>query len=285
MRLITYPAIVAFLVIGLVSPSEADAQCRRGVIVGPGITVVGPCLPPPIFVVRPLPPPVVVVQPLPPPPPPAAAPPPPPPSPQATVVAPVVPCYAPPARVYRPRYRRVRLFTVGMYGEGTMFSKGGMGGAGLYAQLKVGRGLHLYGSVGGSSSCTSCDPDNYRRSDLKTSLGLQYYMSRRNWRIKPFIRGSIVYQAVNFRDPMSFDNDSILKESQVGGELALGLEWRPLSWLVFGADVAYLGLSRVGNDEFVTQQVVLDQNRMDGVPTVNKNEHGVNFRFTAAIRF
>ncbi len=279
MRLITYPAILGFLVIGLASPSDADAQCRRHVIVGPGVTVVGPC--------QPLPPPVVVVQPLPPPPPPAAAPPPPPPpSPQATVVQPVVPCDAPPARVYRRRYRRVRLFTLGIYGEGTMFSKGGMGGAGLYAQLKMGRGLHLYGSVGGSSSCTSCNENNYRRSDLKTSLGLQYYMARRGWRLKPFIRGTIVYQAVSFRDPLMQDDvGAVLNESQVGGELAVGLEWRPLKWLTFGADIAYLGLSRVSKDDITTQQVVLDQSRMGGVPTVRKSENGVNFRFTAAIRF
>jgi len=279
MRLITYPAIFGFLVIALAAPSEADAQCRRRVIVGPGVTVVGPCLP--------LPPPVVVVQPVPPPPPPAAAPPPPPPpSPKATVVAPVVPCDVPPPRVYRRRYRRVRLFTLGLYGEGTMYKTGGMGGAGFYAQLKLGRGLHLYGSVGGSASCTHCNEDNYRRTDLRTSIGLQYYMSRRRWRLKPFIRGTVVYQAVSFRDPLLEEAGSILKESQVGGELALGLEWRPLRWLTFAADVAYLGLSRVGHeDEVITQQVLLNESRMKGVPTVNKTEHGVNFRFTAAIRF
>ncbi len=61
-----------------------------------------------------------------------------------------VPCdMPPPRRVYRRRYRRVRLFTLGIYGEGTMFKKGGMGGAGIYAQLKLGRNLHVYGSVGG----------------------------------------------------------------------------------------------------------------------------------------
>lgn len=276
MRLITYPAIVAFLVIGLASPSDAEAQCGRQVIRGPGVTVIGPC--------QPLPPPVVVVQPLPPPPPPVAAPPPPPP-PTTTVISPVVPCDTPPPRrVYRRSYRRVRLFTLGIYGEGTMFKKGGMGGAGFYAQLKLGRNLHVYGSVGGSASCTSCDEDNYRRTDLRTSIGLQYYMARSHWRLKPFVRGTVVYQAVSFKDPLMEEEGSILKESQVGGELALGLEWRPLSWLTFGADVAYLGLSRVSKGEDHTQ-VILNERRMNGVPGVGKTENGVNFRFTAAIRF
>lgn len=280
MRLITYSAIFSFLVIGLAAPDQADAQCRRRVIVGPGVTVVGPCQPL-------LPPPVVVVQPLPPPPAPTVAPPPPPPIPQVTVIRPVVPCDVPPARVYRPRYRRLRLFTLGLYGEGTMFKDGGMGGAGFYAQLKLGRNLHIYGSVGGSTSCTSCSEDNYRRTDLKTSIGLQYYMSRHHWRLKPFVRGTVVYQAVSFRDPlMDQEAGAVLKESQIGGELALGLEWRPLRWLIFSADIAYLGLSRVGNDnDITTQQVVLHESRMRGVPSVGKSQNGVNFRFTAAIHF
>ncbi len=282
MRLITYSAIFGFLVMSVAAPSDADAQCRRRVIVGPGVTVVGPC--------QPTPPPVVVVQPAPPAPPPAAAPPPPPPPPAtSTVVRPVIPCDAPPPRrVYRRRYRRVQLFTLGLYGEGTMFKKGGMGGGGFYAQLRLGRGLELYGSVGASGSCTHCNEDNYRRTDLRTSLGLQYYMARKHWRFKPFVRGTIVYQSVTYRDPlMDHEGSPVLKEGQIGGELALGLEWRPLRWLSFSADIAYLGLSRInkGDDDISPQQSLLDQNRMGGVPTVSKTENGVNFRFSAAIRF
>lgn len=277
MRLVTYPAIFGFLVITLAAPSEADAQCRRRVIVGPGVTVVGPC--------QPLPPPAVVVTPTPPPPPPTAAPPPPPPPP---VVQQADPCdVAPPPRVRR-RYRRVRLFTMGLYGEGTMFKKGGMGGGGFYAQLRVGRALHLYGSLGASGSCTQCDPDNYRRTDIRTSFGLQWYMARRHWRLQPFLRGTLVYNSVKYRDPLLMDEDNtVSKENQFGGELAVGLEWRPLRWLTFSADIAYLGLSRMGrdDDDVVTQQSLLTESRMNGVPTVNKSEHGVNFRFSAALRF
>lgn len=274
MRLVTYPAIIAFLVIGLASPPEADAQCRRRVIVGPGVTVVGPCQPPP---------PAVVVTPTPPPPPATAAPPPPPPPPN-TNVAPA-PCDVPPPPRVRRRYRRVRLFTMGLYGEGTMFKKGGMGGGGFYAQLRLGRAFHLYGSVGASGSCTTCDPDNYQRTDIRTSFGLQWYMARRNWKLQPFFRGTLVHQAVKYRDPL-LDEGSILKQNQFGVEVAFGLEWRPLRWLTFSADVAYLGLARVGGDDDINpQQAILNDSRMGGVPTVDKTEHGANFRFSAALRF
>lgn len=274
MRLVTYPAIFGFLVITLAAPSKADAQCRRRVIVGPGVTVVGPCQPPP---------PTVVVTPTPPPPPAEAAPPPPPPP---TVQQPAAPCdVAPPPQVRR-RYRRVRLFTMGLYGEGTMFKKGGMGGGGFYAQLRVGRTMHLYGSVGGSGSCTTCNEDNYRRTDIRTSFGLQWYLARRNWRIQPFLRGTLVYQSVTYRDPLMEEAGSILKQNQFGVEMAFGLEWRPLRWLTFSADIAYLGLARMGdNEDMTTQQALLDESRMGGVPTVAKTEHGVNFRFSAALRF
>ncbi len=281
MRLITYSAIFGFLVISLASSDQAQAQCRRHVIVGPGVTVVGPC--------QPVPPPVVV-QPAPPAPPapPAAAPPPPPPPPSATVVKPVVPCdYPPPRRVRRLRYRRVRLFTMGLYGEGTLFNKGGMGGTGFYAQLKLMRSFHLYGSVGVSGSCTQCNENNYTRVDVRSSVGLQYYIARPSWRLRPFVRGSLVYQAVTYRDPTAADESRpVLKGNQLGGELALGLEWRPLRWLIFSADIAYLGLSRMddaGGSNL--QQQLLQESRMGGVPTLNKEEHGVNFRFGAALRF
>ncbi|MDY0003300.1 MAG: hypothetical protein RBU30_18525, partial [Polyangia bacterium] len=81
-----------------------------------------------------------------------------------------------------------------------MYKSGGMGGGALFAQLRVSRALHLYGSVGLNGSCTNCNANDPSRLDLKTTVGLQYYFLSHS-RFAPFLRGSLVYQAVNFKDP------------------------------------------------------------------------------------
>jgi outer membrane protein W len=116
--------------------------------------------------------------------------------------------------------------------------------------------------------------------DLKTTVGLQYYFLSHS-RFAPFLRGSLVYQAVNFKDPNDPEAEAIARTSQLGGELAAGLEWRAFRWLVFGADVAYVGLKRLGED----QEGAIPMDVGKGVPTVGGFEHGATFRFSMALRF
>ncbi|MFH2006339.1 MAG: hypothetical protein ABI333_07125 [bacterium] len=282
MRLIKYAAILGFLTAATIVPSEVSAQCRRGVIIGPQITVIGPCAPS-------IPPPPVYVQPVPPPPPPPEAAPPPPPAAAPPPPPPVAmqqqPCVSPPP--YRPyrRYRRVRAVTLGLYGEGTMFKDGGLGGGGFYAQIRLARKLHLYGSLGGNVSCTSCQDDGLKRTDVKTTLGLQYYFVPQRYRFTPFVRGSFVYQNVTFRDDVSEGDRPRAKADQIGGEFAFGLEWRPIPWLIFSGDIAYIGLTRIKNDDDAIQGDSVPANAPRGVPAVNKSDHGAVVRFGIAIRF
>jgi hypothetical protein len=176
------------------------------------------------------------------------------------------------------------MFTAGMYGEGTMYRKGGMGGGGVWAQLRLGRALHLYGSIGASGSCTSCNPDDLKRADLRTSLGLQYYfLNHRRW--APFVRGSILYQQATFRDPTSASTEAVYRASQVGAELALGLEWRIAPWLALTGDIAYHGLSKVGHNDVTAQSETIPPVEIPGLAGVNKFDSAFNVRFGAAIRF
>jgi hypothetical protein len=161
-----------------------------------------------------------------------------------------------------------------------MYKNGGLGGAAVFAQLRVGRAWHLYGSLGVNGSCTNCNANDPTRVDLKGTLGLQYYLMPHS-RFAPYFRGSLVYQSVSFQDPNDTEAEPLARASQLGGELAAGLEWRLLRWLVLGADVAYVGLKRLGDEHEGAIPVVSGK----GVPTVNSFDHGATFRFNIAIRF
>lgn len=246
-------------------PTQAHAQCRRIVVRGPRVTVVSPCLAPPPVYVR--------VVPAPPPPPAVPAPPP-------VVVQPVAPCPAPPPPPVRVRRRHhFRLFTVGLLTEGTLFKDGGLGGGGVYAQIRLSRSLHLFGSVGANASCTTCHPNDPQRVDLKSTLGLQYYFLPFR-RFSPYLRGSLVYQSVQFQDPKQ-ENLDLGSINQLGVEVAAGLELRITRWLILGGDVAYLGLKRLDHE--------VDGPTPSGAPkglaTVNDFDHGATFRLNLAIRF
>jgi hypothetical protein len=173
--------------------------------------------------------------------------------------------------------------TLGMFAEGTMFKDGGLGGASFYAQLRVSRALHLYGSLGGAGSCTNCNENDLQRADLKTTFGLQYYFLAAH-RFSPYLRGTLVYQSVSYKDPnLGEEADPVLRTEQFGAEFAAGLEWKVTSWLILGADVAYIGLKRVGEAEDL--EGPLPANAGQGVPTVNNFDHGATFRLNVAIRF
>lgn len=252
---------LAFLV-----PTQAHAQCRRIMVRGPRVTVVSPCLAPPPVYVR--------VVPAPPPPPAVPAPPP-------VVVQPVAPAAPPPPPVRVRRRFHPRLFTVGLLTEGTLFKDGGLGGGGVYAQIRLGRALHLFGSVGANASCTNCHPNDPTRVDLKTTLGLQYYFVPFR-RFSPYMRGSMVYQQVHFQDPNQA-NEEIASAQQLGVEVAAGLELKITRWLILGADVAYIGLKRVDVDGGAAPSI--PEGAPKGVATVNDFDHGATFRLNLALRF
>lgn len=289
MRVISSLSILVFLSTALLAPSRADAQCRTIIVRGPRVRVIAPCLVPRAPVVvqvvpgQPPPPPYWAGQPAPvyaPPPPPP--PPPAPPAPPPPVMVQPAPAYSPPPPVpthYR-SFVRPQLFTLGMFAEGALYKKGGMGGAAFYAQLRMGRAWHLFGSLGANGSCTNCNADDPNRIDLKGTLGLQYYFME-NSRFAPYLRGSLVYQSVSFKDPNDPEADALARTSQLGGELAAGLEWRALRWLVLGADVAYVGLKRLGDD----QEGAIPADMGKGVPAVNSFDHGATFRMSIALRF
>lgn len=283
MRHVKTAAIAILMALTLALPTRAEAQCPTGVVVGvpridvsfppvlrvriggPVVRVIGPCVPPPPLVVR-----VVPAPPPPPPPPPV-----------------VQPIECPPPVAVQRRVPRPRLFTIGLFTEGTFFKEGAMAGAGLYAQLRLTRGLHLLGSIGAAASCSACNPDDLQRTDLKTTLGLQWYFVRR-FRLAPYLRGSLVYQRVAFHDPNGSDDVAEYNAHQVGFETALGLEWRITRWLVLGADVAYLGLKHAAEREAHTAAadgLSVPSREIPGVPRVNDFDHGASFRLNLALRF
>ncbi len=269
MRLIPTFAGIALLLSAVTMPTEASARCRTIVVGGPMVRIIAPCIP--------VPPPVVVrVHPAPTPPPP----PPPPAQPMETDPCPPPP--APPAQVEKEVAPRLGFVTLGMFMEGTMFKDGGLGGGSFYAQLRVSRALHLYGSLGAAGSCTNCNEDDLNRVDLKTTFGLQYYFLATR-RFSPYLRGTLAYQSVRYKDPQQPDAEPVLRARQFGVEFAAGLELKVTHWLILGADVAYLGLKRVGEHEDV--EGPLPTNAGQGVPTVNEFDHGATFRLNAAIRF
>ncbi len=264
MRTLRIAASLAVVLASLTWSDSASAQCRTLVVGGPRVQVIAPCMP--------APPPVVVrVVPVP-------APPTPPPPPVAEQPCPAPP---PPPVVHR-RYRRPQLFTLGMFAEGTMFKDGGLGGGAVYAQLRVSRALHLYASFGANASCTNCHPNDPNRVDLKTTFGLQYYFLH-NRMFSPYLRGTMVYQAVNFHDPNDPEGTPLYKANQLGVEAAAGLEWKVTRWLILGADVAYIGLKRMGDDG--SEDTTIPVNAGKGVATVNNFDNGATFRFNLAIRF
>lgn len=290
MRATQILASLVFLASTVIAPTRADAQCVTITTGGPRVRVIGACLhpAPPVFirtrvvsspvVVLPAPPPIAIV---PPPPVVVVQPAPPPPPPPPVMVYPVAPEPPPmPTPVVHHAMPRPQIFTLGMFVEGTMFKDGGLGGGGLYAQIRVGRALHLFGSLGAAGSCTNCSPDDLHRVDLKTTFGLQYYFAN-HARFAPYLRGSLVYQSVSFQDPNDTRGEAKLQTSQFGTELAAGFELRLLRWLVLSTDVAYIGLKRIGDEH--EGAIPIDAGK--GVATVNNFDHGATFRLNAAIRF
>jgi len=282
-------------------PSVASAQegpCRDGVMaVGPGVVVrspLGTLRVGPLVEVRvrrcrrrvaqvvPPPPPAAM---QPPPPPPAMQPPPPPPRYRVRVVT----APPPPRRVYiypRRRYQRIGL-TLGAFGDGTFYKKGGMGGGGLMLRWRLDRNWALTTTFEGAGSCTRCvkDAKDYYRRDLTWTAGVMYFPFPRLW-FAPYAQTSLMVNEVHFKA-----GGDVFKVSQFGLSTGLGVEWRINRWLALFTDANLVTMFRAKRNHDVELQGPTTGSGQDydanmkGIPQVHNSDVGASIRAGLVIKF